>query len=80
MLEAFRPWLERCREAAGGHPSAEQILALKVCDPAMGSGAFLVAVCRYLAGLLVQAWEDINGPDFPPSFARSGTKTSTPAA
>jgi Eco57I restriction-modification methylase len=29
--------------------SAEKILSLRVVDPAMGSGAFLVAVCRYLA-------------------------------
>jgi hypothetical protein len=29
--------------------SAEQILALHVLDPAMGSGAFLVSACRYLA-------------------------------
>ena len=29
--------------------SAEDILALRVLDPAMGSGAFLVAACRYLA-------------------------------
>ncbi len=29
--------------------SADQILSLRVVDPAMGSGAFLVAVCRYLA-------------------------------
>ncbi len=34
----------------------EQILDLKVCDPAMGSGAFLVAACRLLAELLVSAW------------------------
>ena len=54
VAEAFRPWLERCNHK----PTAEQILALKVCDPAMGSGAFLVAVCRYLAGWLVQAWDN----------------------
>jgi hypothetical protein len=53
VTEAFRPWLERCHN----QPTAEQILALKVCDPAMGSGAFLVAVCRFLAGWLVAAWE-----------------------
>lgn len=35
-------------------PSA--ILNLKVCDPAMGSGAFLVQSCRYLAERLVEAW------------------------
>jgi len=29
--------------------TAEQILRLRVLDPAMGSGAFLVAACRYLA-------------------------------
>lgn len=29
--------------------SAEQILALRIVDPAMGSAAFLVAACRYLA-------------------------------
>jgi hypothetical protein len=59
VVEAFRPWLERCNDK----PTAEQILALKVCDPAMGSGAFLVAVCRYLAGWLVQAWERDGYPD-----------------
>ncbi|MEU3162096.1 type IIL restriction-modification enzyme MmeI [Streptomyces griseoincarnatus] len=37
-------------------PSAE-ILTLRVADIAMGSGAFLVAACRYLAGKLVRAWE-----------------------
>ena len=50
--EALRPWLERC----GHRPTAAQILDLKVCDPAMGSGAFLVESCRYLAELLEQAW------------------------
>jgi hypothetical protein len=33
----------------------EQVLALRVLDPAMGSGAFLVAVCRYLATAYEQA-------------------------
>ena len=37
--------------------SPKEILALKVCDMAMGSGAFLVQVCRYLAERLVEAWE-----------------------
>jgi hypothetical protein len=32
------------------------VLDLKVCDPAMGSGAFLVEACRALAARLVQAW------------------------
>jgi len=34
-----------------------QILELKVADIAMGSGAFLVAACRYLADRLVEAWQ-----------------------
>ena len=33
-----------------------EILSLKVCDVAMGSGAFLVQVCRYLADRLLEAW------------------------
>lgn len=37
-------------------PSA--ILALKVCDPAMGSGAFLVQVARFLSERLADAWEN----------------------
>jgi hypothetical protein len=52
VAEALRPWLER----HGGKPTPEAILALKVCDPAMGSGAFLVELCRFLAELLVSAW------------------------
>ena len=36
--------------------TADEILALKVADIAMGSGAFLVAACRYLAGKLIEAW------------------------
>lgn len=38
--------------------SPKEILALKVCDMAMGSGAFLVQVCRYLAERLTEAWEN----------------------
>lgn len=34
----------------------EQLLDLKVCDPAMGSGAFLVQACRFLSARLVEAW------------------------
>ncbi|NKC31596.1 Eco57I restriction-modification methylase domain-containing protein [Falsiroseomonas selenitidurans] len=36
--------------------SAEKLLDLKVCDPAMGSGAFLVQACRWLSDRLVEAW------------------------
>ena len=37
--------------------SAAELLQLKICDMAMGSGAFLVQTCRYLAGKLVEAWQ-----------------------
>jgi hypothetical protein len=37
--------------------SASALLKLKICDFAMGSGAFLVQVCRYLGERLVEAWE-----------------------
>jgi hypothetical protein len=36
--------------------SSAEILSLKVADIAMGSAAFLVAACRYLAKHLVEAW------------------------
>ncbi len=36
--------------------SPAEILDLKICDPAMGSGAFLVQVCRWLSERLVDAW------------------------
>jgi hypothetical protein len=48
-LPSGRGKLEAC-------PTPEQILALKVCDPAMGSGAFLVEACRQLGDALVAAW------------------------
>lgn len=38
--------------------SAEEILALNICDFCMGSAAFLVQACRYLGEKLVQAWDD----------------------
>ncbi|MGH7173124.1 MAG: Eco57I restriction-modification methylase domain-containing protein [Gemmataceae bacterium] len=39
----------------------QQILALKVCDPAMGSGAFLVEACRQLGDALLKAWSVHGG-------------------
>ena len=52
-----RTTLRPVLEALGERPTAEQILNLKVCDPAMGSGAFLVEACRQLAEELVAAWD-----------------------
>ena len=41
----------------GSHPIPEAILNIKVCDIAVGSGAFLVETCRFLAEQLVKSWE-----------------------
>ncbi len=40
--------------------SPRELLDLKVCDMASGSGAFLVQACRYLSERLVEAWEVIE--------------------
>lgn len=40
----------------GKAPTPDQILALRVVDPAMGSGAFLAEACRQLGDRLVEAW------------------------
>jgi hypothetical protein len=47
--------------------SAREILDLKICDMAMGSGAFLVQTCRYLSERLLEAWENElqNHPEAP---------------
>ena len=54
VRHALEPVLERLGD--GVPPRAEHILDLKVCDPAMGSGAFLVETCRQLGDHLVTAW------------------------
>lgn len=53
------------REVGMPHPS--QILDLKICDPAMGSGAFLVEACRQLGDKLIEAWHahDLLPTDIP---------------
>src|SRR6185295_16926269 len=48
--------LEPLLKAMGELPSSERLLNLKICDPAMGSGAFLVEACRFLADQVVAAW------------------------
>ncbi|MBU6289756.1 MAG: N-6 DNA methylase, partial [Chloroflexi bacterium] len=55
------PQLDRLRPAPGVSPTPEAILGLTVCDPAMGSGAFLVETCRYLGDALVAAWHAHGG-------------------
>lgn len=59
--------LEPVLKQLGDNPTPEQILGLKVCDPAMGSGAFLVETCRQLGDALVRAWHAHNqAPTVPP--------------
>ncbi len=41
--------------------SPAELLDLKICDPAMGSGAFLVQACRWLADRLIEAWSKVEG-------------------
>ncbi len=48
--------LEPAFERLGQDAKPEDILDLKVCDPAMGSGAFLVEACRQIAARLVKSW------------------------
>lgn len=40
--------------------SPKEILALRVCDMTMGSGAFLVQACRYLSERLAESWENVE--------------------
>jgi hypothetical protein len=49
--------LEPAFERLGTNATPDQVLDLKVCDPAMGSGAFLVEVCRAIGERLVAAWD-----------------------
>ena len=64
---ALAPILGRLRAEADGPPRPEQILDLEVCDPAMGSGAFLVEACRQLGDALVEAWRAHDAsPELPP--------------
>jgi Eco57I restriction-modification methylase/restriction-modification enzyme MmeI-like protein len=51
-----RKTLEPVLKKLGKHPTPEQIVDLKIADIAVGSGAFLVEVCRQLGEVLVNAW------------------------
>jgi hypothetical protein len=55
---AYRPGpLETSDQSKWRPRPSTEILQLRVADIAMGSGAFLVAACRYLADRLVEAWQ-----------------------
>ena len=56
VRHTLAPLLDRLRGEDARASTPEQILDLKICDPAMGSGAFLVETCRQLADALIDAW------------------------
>ncbi len=63
VRKALEPVLARL----GENPFPAQILDLKICDNAVGSGAFLVEACRQLGDALVKAWAFHGGkPVIPP--------------
>lgn len=52
-----RQALEPAFARLGADATPDEVLSLKVCDPACGSGAFLVEATRQIGTRLVQAWE-----------------------
>lgn len=60
VRKALEPILERLRTEDGRPPRPDQILDLRICDPAVGSGAFLVEACRTLGDELVASWHAHN--------------------
>jgi N-6 DNA Methylase len=60
--------LEPAFARLGPDASPEAVLSLKVCDPACGSGAFLVEACRQIGARLEQAWNMYGAekPRIPP--------------
>jgi hypothetical protein len=75
-----RPISRRVEDVARLDP-AERILDLKICDPSMGSGHFLVSLVDYLADEILEAlggaaeivdWSDPRQPYLSPLTARIG--------
>ncbi len=61
VRDTLEPILEERRKAwaekgLGERPFLHDILGIRVLDPAMGSGHFLVEACEFLANKLVEAW------------------------
>ena len=52
MAKAFEPHFVKM----GAKPDPDAVLSMTVCDPAMGSGAFLVEATRQLSDKLLEAW------------------------
>lgn len=63
VARTIDPLIATITATTGREPTADQLLALTLCDPAMGSGAFLVEACRHLAARVVAAWTRDGLPD-----------------
>jgi len=76
---ALEPLVYKPGPAEGAPPeawkliTASDILKLKICDPAVGSGAILVAAGRYLAERLMEAWAVEEAAGLPRSGLPAGT-------
>lgn len=61
-LEPLLADLKSSPRAKDGVPHPDDLLDLKICDPAMGSAAFLVEVCRQLGAALELSWQKHGKP------------------
>lgn len=55
--EVSRPMVELALGPLLRDRASEELLALRICDPALGEGAFLVEVVDVLGGALAAAWQ-----------------------
>jgi len=69
VRDALAPVLAQLGAAA----APDDVLNLKICDPAMGSGAFLVEACRVVGEKLQAAWS--RHPELLPDEARRDPQT-----
>lgn len=60
VQEALEPLVYEETDDGKRIKNPREILDLNVCDPAMGSGAFLVQAIRYLSERLIESWTKIN--------------------
>ena len=61
VRRTLEPVLARLTEGEDSPPRPSALLDLKICDLAMGSGAFLVEACRQLGKLLTESWRHHGG-------------------
>lgn len=74
VVPIVRRTLEPLIAAMGPSPSSAQLLALRICDPACGSGAFLVVAAQLLGEEVERAWLREGRPYFPGQGARAAAQ------